>query len=509
MNRLLLIIFGLAMTEFAFAQSDYDDNIDAARNGDAEAQVIIGCCYENGLGVVKDYSQAVFWYRKAAEQGATYAQFVLGYCYEIGRGVTKDLSQAVYWFCEAAKQGDSDAQYELGFCYMWGEGIIKDLLLASYWFQRAAAQGNAKAKAALAQAELMMEKEQLNYSYYSESTDSVAMYKKVKALYEIFLFEGADVGTEDEFFKWFFTRGEKGYSNRKDVFDAFHADNDYYVGNNYEDFKKFLGLHAVEEHTVSEVDTDLITTQFENKNTFAIIIGNENYKNNVDVPYANNDAKIFADYVVKTLGVPQEQVRLIENAGYNDIRMAVNWLIQAMTVFRGKGRAIVYYAGHGIPNESDLSSYLLPVDGIGSDPGSAYSLQELFDKLGGVEAQSVAIFLDACFSGSKREEGMLTAARGVAIKVKQVAPKGNLIVFSAAQGDETTYPYNDKQHGMFTYFLLKKLQESKGEVTLGELGDYLTEEVGRQSFVKNGKMQTPTVKVASSLQGSWREMKLK
>jgi hypothetical protein len=62
---------------------------------------------------------------------------------------------------------------------------------------------------------------------------------------------------------------------------------------------------------------------------------------------------------------------------------------------------------------------------------------------------------------------------------------------------------------MFTYFLLKKLQETKGDVSLGDLSDYLTEEVGRQSFIKNNKMQTPTVNVSSSLQNSWRNMKLK
>ena len=84
-----------------------------------------------------------------------------------------------------------------------------------------------------------------------------------------------------------------------------------------------------------------------------------------------------------------------------------------------------------------------------------------------------------------------------------------MVVFTAAQGDETAYPYNDKRHGMFTYFLLKKLQETKGEVTLGELSDYLVEEVGRQSFVKNGKMQTPTTSPSASFMGNWRNMKLK
>ena len=68
---------------------------------------------------------------------------------------------------------------------------------------------------------------------------------------------------------------------------------------------------------------------------------------------------------------------------------------------------------------------------------------------------------------------MLATARGVAIKPKASTPGGNVIVFSAATGDETAYPYDEKGHGLFTYFLLKKLQENKGNVTLGELSAYL------------------------------------
>jgi uncharacterized caspase-like protein len=261
-------------------------------------------------------------------------------------------------------------------------------------------------------------------------------------------------------------------------------------------------------HSV-EVDNNIVNNPATNKNTFAIIIGNEKYKNEVLVPFANNDAKIFKEYVEKTLGVPHDQIRFVENAGYNDLRIAINWLVQAMKVCRGQGKAIIYYAGHGIPNESDQSAYLLPVDGIGNDPASGFSLKEMYEKLSSVEAQSIIVFLDACFSGSKREGGMLTSARGVAIKAKQAEPKGNLIVFSAAQGDETAYPYKDKKHGMFTYFLLKKLQETKGDVTLGELSDFLSAEVGRESFVKNSKIQTPMVSVSSAFTNNWKTLKLR
>lgn len=116
--------------------------------------------------------------------------------------------------------------------------------------------------------------------------------------------------------------------------------------------------------------------------------------------------------------------------------------------------------------------------------------------------------MDACFSGAKRDGDMLASARGVAIKVKQNNPTGNMVVFTAAQGDETAYPYKEEGHGLFTYYLLKKLQETKGDVTLGELGDYIKTQVERQSIVTNGKLQSPAILSASSIGNSWKEWKL-
>ena len=117
--------------------------------------------------------------------------------------------------------------------------------------------------------------------------------------------------------------------------------------------------------------------------------------------------------------------------------------------------------------------------------------------------------MDACFSGAQRGDGMLVEARGVASKAKASAPKGNMVVFSAANGDETAYPYKEKGHGMFTYFLLKKLNETKGNVTLGELGDYITTQVKQQSVVVNRKSQTPTVVPSNTMGDDWRNWKLK
>ena len=243
----------------------------------------------------------------------------------------------------------------------------------------------------------------------------------------------------------------------------------------------------------SAVDKNIPVSKEKRNNTFAVIIANENYEQVAKVPYAINDGSIFKQYCEKTLGIPATNIHFVPDATINNIRQQVNWLSQVCQAYNGQADIIFYYAGHGVPDEQSKTAFLLPKDGNGMDITTGYKLDDLYKTLGQLPAKSVTIFLDACFSGSKREDGMLTSARGIAIKVKNGQPVGKMVVFTAATGDETAYPNNTEGHGMFTYYLLKKLQETGGDVTYEELGDYIRQNVSRQSIVLNGKSQTPTV----------------
>ena len=74
---------------------------------------------------------------------------MLGYCYFNGKGVSKDESEAVRWYRKAAEQGDADAQANLGYCYLHGKGVSKDEAEAVRWYRKAAEQGLEKAKVKL------------------------------------------------------------------------------------------------------------------------------------------------------------------------------------------------------------------------------------------------------------------------------------------------------------------------------------------------------------------------
>ena len=259
----------------------------------------------------------------------------------------------------------------------------------------------------------------------------------------------------------------------------------------------------------SDVDLDIPTTKDENENMFAVIIANENYQEEVNVDFALNDGEMFKTYCNKVLGIPEKHIHIRKDATRNNMIAEMSWLQQVSKAYNGAARFIVYYAGHGIPDEKSGTSYLLPVDGKGSMLETGYSLEKFYKELGDMPSSGVTVFMDACFSGSKRGDGMLAAARGVAIKAKPQAPQGKMVVFSAAQGDETAYPYKEKGHGLFTYYLLKKLKETKGQVSLEELGTYITEKVSRESIVSNGKSQTPSVSASQNLSNDWKNMKIK
>lgn len=257
------------------------------------------------------------------------------------------------------------------------------------------------------------------------------------------------------------------------------------------------------------IDTNIPSSASVADDVYAVIIGNEAYKYVAEVPFAVNDAEVFAKYCHKTLGLPEDNIRVYKNATYGDMLDAIDDIKAISEVYNGDIKVVFYYAGHGVPDESTKNAYLLPVDARSQQMKTCYAVEKLYSELGALGVNSVTVFLDACFSGSLRGDGMIASARGIALKPKADEPKGNMVVFTAASGDETAYPYTDKGHGMFTYFLLLKLQETAGNVTLGELSDYITEKVRQNAQKVNRKSQTPTTAVSMDINASWRNLTVK
>ncbi len=260
----------------------------------------------------------------------------------------------------------------------------------------------------------------------------------------------------------------------------------------------------------SAVDRNIPKNPTTNNNTFAFIISNENYRTLAPVPCAMNDGDVFAKYCRETLGLPEENVHVNKNMTLNEMRQTVDLLLQ-IAKYNPQSHIIFYYAGHGAPDESTKEAYLIPIDAYQVNASACYALNDLYGQFKELSNNRVTVFLDACFSGKARSDNdnMLASARGVAIAPKQNTAQGNLVVFSAATGDQTALPYMKEGHGMFTYFLLKILQETKGDVTYAELKQYLETKVPQQSLSANKKLQNPTVNPSAALGSSWQTWTLK
>ena len=257
-----------------------------------------------------------------------------------------------------------------------------------------------------------------------------------------------------------------------------------------------------------DVDTYVAVTDQEDPNTFAVIISNEHYKHEAAVPFALNDGAIFKRYLMKTLGVPEQNIKYVPDASLNDMNYNLSWLEKVIKVKQKEARAIVYYSGHGMPDEDSKKAYLLPVDGYSTEPTSGLSTEALYKRLGAMPASQTLVFLDACFSGSKREGDMMKAARGVAIKAKSAPVSGNMVVFSAAQGNETAQGYPEQGHGRFTYYLLDALQKSNGTISFGELSDHIKDNVSSQAReLKMHKKQTPSTNPSERIANVWRNLR--
>lgn len=268
--------------------------------------------------------------------------------------------------------------------------------------------------------------------------------------------------------------------------------------------------NIVDAQLRSDVDRNIPQTNKSNSHRYAIIIGNQDYhsyqrglNNEQDVPFATEDATIFKEYCEKTLGVDARNISFLTNATSAKMNQEIDFITR-LAARDPQAELIFYYAGHGLPNENTKEPYLIPVDVNASNLTSAIALYDLYQSLSSTNARRITVFLDACFSGGGRDMG-LVASRGIKVTPKKDELTGNIVVFSATSADQTALPYRDKKHGMFTYFLLKKLQDSKGECSYSELFDYLNKNIGESSLRVNRKDQTPEVNTSLQVQDSWEE----
>ena len=183
----------------------------AAENGNADAQIELGKRYFEGRGVSTNEDEAVKWYTKAAENGNTDAQLALGDRYF----VEQKYSAAAKWYRKAAEQRISNAQYKLGLMYSQGQGVERNYVEAAEWYRKAAEQGSKEAQRSLAG--LFEYGKGVGQSYaeaekwYQKAADQGSKEAQY-SLGLIYAYGKGGVQSNTEAFRWFHKAAEQGYA---------------------------------------------------------------------------------------------------------------------------------------------------------------------------------------------------------------------------------------------------------------------------------------------------------
>lgn len=249
----------------------------------------------------------------------------------------------------------------------------------------------------------------------------------------------------------------------------------------------------------------------ENPHAVAVIIGNSQYQGVIPaVEFAANDAAVMREYAKNALGIREGNIFMLTNATRSNLVQVLGDRGNprgrlANAVRRGVTEVFVFYSGHGAPDPDEKKAYIMPIDSDASLLSlTGYSLDVMYENLAAIGAKHVTVVIDACFSGATGGGQMLVqGASPIGIQVTDPAQRfqgGSATIIAASEGQQLANWYNEKRHGMLTYFFLKGLQggadtSGDGTVSVDEMRAFLTDPNGLPYEARrvHGRDQMPQI----------------
>ncbi len=253
----------------------------------------------------------------------------------------------------------------------------------------------------------------------------------------------------------------------------------------------------------------------------AVIIGNADYTqfghDIPDVVPAYADANGFRQYAVQSLGIREGNIIDLRDATHaqmirvfgsvdNPRGQLSDW------VRSGRSNVYVFYSGHGAPGGKDGTAYLVPSDADAARIElNGFRVDTLYKNLSTLDARSVTVVLEACFSGSSQAGSLMSKASPVFVQPQEAKVPGNLTVITAGSADQIASWEEDESHGLFTKYYLMGMSgaadaapygNGNGSVSHAELGRYLDDTVTYLARRYYGRDQNAQIVIAAATAGS-------
>ncbi len=282
----------------------------------------------------------------------------------------------------------------------------------------------------------------------------------------------------------------------------------YTTGKPYPIYKK-----ASEFEVLCDADADIPENLPERKNTYVLIIANDAYSPmqmarcaHDSVDHHARDARVFKEYAIRTMGIPERNVQTIINAKAFEMRREIIRLSSYSKGIQGKAELIFYYAGYGLIDEKTYEPYILPVDIENDDPKFALRISDLYKMLQEDVSKRISIILETSFQFDALQA---RPAKGKAPKIAMLYPNApaNAILMAAAKPGQTACSDEQAGHGLFTLAILQKLKGTKGKASLKEVSDFVIQNVKEAIIRLKFKEQLPQTLVGSSLNKEYNTSK--
>jgi peptidoglycan/xylan/chitin deacetylase (PgdA/CDA1 family)/tetratricopeptide (TPR) repeat protein len=233
------------------------------------------------------------------------------------------------------------------------------------------------------------------------------------------------------------------------------------------------------------------------RESWALIVGINDYQHWPKLRYAVNDANAISEALVSKFNFKRENIRMLLNGDATRERILAT-LGDEFTdgkKIQRDDRVFVFFAGHGATRSFDENrqlGFIVPVD---ADPSNYYataismtSLREASDL---IAAKHIYFVMDSCYSGLAltRAAGMFSKDRSY---LDEISRRSSRQILTAGGADQQVADDGPGGHSVFTWTLLEGLQgkadlDGNGVITASELGAYVSPIVA--SFAK----QTPAV----------------
>ncbi len=217
---------------------------------------------------------------------------------------------------------------------------------------------------------------------------------------------------------------------------------------------------------------------------YALVIGNDKYRNLDDLSTAVKDATDIAEVLKNRYGY---KVRLLTNA--NQITM-----LEALNEYKSKlgkyDNLMVYYAGHGLIDNKTKEGYWIPTDASKENKKTWIPNKAVSDFMGEMKAKHVMVVADSCYSGTLSGSSISPLPENVdsddilftsRVKARTVLTSGGLqpILDSGGNG-----------HSIFASAFLDTLNENNGIMEGYRLYKAMSQQVSLRSSLA-GLKQVP------------------